>query len=253
MPQRVASKITAHREAQSRYVLTGGRERLHLDLRTALHDNGMRAGRAGGTRRWRRHKLRIWDWCFAGNRICICDLWDHHDFVWVHPAAARTPAEERTPNEAVRNTDSRSHTLVRRDEVRRHGNDARRAKGANHNDSVAVESRVSVESPMKSATMAHRVPVESVATPVTHGAGWRGRDEKKRNCQEGDRRCTAHYCSPPERVDLQINLPVNRGQDWSPWLRECGWFRWPSSRRASGLLQPPLSGPIQWCWFEQCQ
>jgi len=65
---------------------------------------------------------------------------------------------------------------------------------------------------MKSATMTHRVPVKSVAAPVTLGAAWRGGNEKKRNCQERDHRYTFHYCLPAERVDPQSTSVSTRGR-----------------------------------------
>jgi len=67
----------------ARNVLAGGRERLHLDLRTALHDHGVRTGRARGARHWREHELRIWDWCLAGSWIYELrdELGDHQNFI----------------------------------------------------------------------------------------------------------------------------------------------------------------------------
>jgi hypothetical protein len=197
-----------------RYVLTGGRERLHLDLRTALHDNGMRAGRAGGTRRWRRHKLRIWDWCFAGNGIWIYELWDHHDFIWVHPAAAQTPAEERLPNEAVRNTDTRSHTVVRRPEGWRHENDARRER-ANHYDAVAAESVVSVKSVDPVAAMA--------SAPVTPCEDRGGRNDEEHKRYERQCNCSSHTANSAERVDSWTNrVSTGRADPHSRRLRGVG-------------------------------
>jgi len=168
----------------ARDVLTGGRERLHLDLRTALHDDGVRAGRARGTRRWREHELRIRDWCLAGS--CIYELRDelgnHHNFIGFHPAAPWAPSGERLPNEAVGSPELRSQT------------------GADRNESVAVESWVPVESPAK-----------SVATPATLGLGRYSGNEKKSHCQERDRRYTSHFIAAhPLTVEPQTHRCVNR-------------------------------------------
>lgn len=152
----------------------------------------MRTGRARGTRRRRRNKLRIRDWCFAGNGIWICELWDHRDFTWVHPAAARTPAEERLPNEAVRKTDSRSHTVVRRPEGWRpegwrHENDTWRER-ANHYDAVAAESLESV----KSVDPLHAMASASVTSCEDRGG--RNHEEHKRD----ERQCNglSHTAQP---------------------------------------------------------
>lgn len=40
-----------------------------------------------------------------------------------------------------------------------------------------------VESPVKSATKPHRVPVKSVATAAARGAARHGKNKKERNCR----------------------------------------------------------------------
>ena len=137
-------------------ILTGGRERLHLDLRAALHDDRVRTGRTRCARCWRKQELRIWDRCGDGN--WLCELRDHHDFTRAHPADSRVPSEKRLPDEAVRTPKWRSHTVVRL-----HEHDARRAGRTSHNDAVAVKVAA---------------PVPPVATPCVT---WRRRDEQECN------------------------------------------------------------------------
>ena len=188
-------------------VSTGGRERLHLDLRAALHDDRVRTRRARGTRCWRKHEFRIWDRCFAGH--WLCELREHRDVIRVHPADSRVPREERLPDEAVRTPEWRSHgasVLRSHAVVRRHEDAARRARGANNDDAVAVESGV---------------PAETLAStaPVVPCEARRWRNEKKRNCQEGDRDYLSHFyyltsykLSPQamrrQRFDLSANVCV---------------------------------------------
>src|SRR4030095_1238157 len=49
--------VATLRAGRSVIVSTGGRERLHLDLRAALHDDRVRTRRARGTRCWRKHEI----------------------------------------------------------------------------------------------------------------------------------------------------------------------------------------------------
>jgi len=179
---------------------------LHLDLRTALHDDGVRTGRARGARRWRKHELRIGDWCLAGSWFYERrdELWDHHNLIGFHPAAPRAPSEERLPNEAVRSPKSRSHTALRRDEARRHEevrryeNDAGRAGRANHDRPVSM--KVAVEVAVKSVASVETVGA-TASTSMTPCEAWRGRNEKERNRQEECRNYWSHAANSAERVN----------------------------------------------------
>jgi len=157
-PDGRASARTISAKASGRRFARRVRERLHLDLRSALDDDRVGTGLLGGARCWRKHELRIWNRCFAGN--CQSKLRDDHSFIRLRPAAPRAPSEERSPNEAVR-----AHTAARR-----HEDVARGARGSEPDDAVTVE----------------LVAAQSVA--------WLCRNDEECYCQEGARQSSSHYC-----------------------------------------------------------